>query len=723
MGCDGGDKAPAKADGNASRKASVVAGKKTPKADDKIPKAGDKTPKAGDKSPKAGDKTVKADTKPGAEADDFKYFAEQVADLRILRYRVPGFEQLSLKEKELSYYLYKAALSGREIIWDQNYRHNLAVKRTLEALISGYAGDKKSADWGKLVEYTKRVWFSNGIHHHYSMKKLVPEFSKDFFAASVKALDASKLPLAKDETAEQLIAKLSPVIFDPKLDAKRVNLDPKSDLIKSSATNYYGVGVTQKDVEKFYGAKAHKKVPNPVSWGLNSQLVKEGGKLKERTWKVGGMYGPAIAEIVKWLEKAVTVAENPKQKGALEQLVAFYKTGELKSFDDYSIAWVADTDSRIDVVNGFIEVYGDPMGYRGAFESVVSIRDLEASKRIEAISTEAQWFEDHSSIPGAYKKASVKGISAKVITVVVEAGDSAPSTPIGINLPNANWIRAQHGSKSVNLGNIVHAYDASRKSSGVLAEFAFNQAEIDRNKKWGAVSDMLHTDLHEVIGHASGKIKPGVGTPKETLKSFSSTLEEGRADLVALYYLLDPKLVEIGVMKDLDTGKAAYDDYMRNGLIVQLARLDLGEDLEEAHMRNRQMIAKWALEHGKDKKVVERKTKDGKTFFVINDYEALRGLFGELLKEVQRIKSEGDYKAGKDLVETYGVKVDPALHKEVKDRYAALKIAPYGGFIQPRLVPVVEGGKITDVKVEYPEDFTVQMLEYAEQYRLLPTYN
>ncbi len=658
-----------------------------------------------------------------AGSEDFEYFAEQFADLRVLRYQVPGFEELSLKEKQLVYSLSQAALAGRDIIWDQNYRHNLAIRRTLEALMRGYKGDKKSEDWTKFVEYTKRVWFSNGIHHHYSMKKIMPEFSKEFFAEGVKALDPRFLPLEKGENAEALLAKITPPMFDPEIDAKRVNLDPKADLIASSATNFYGPDITQKDVEAFYGAMKPADPKRPVSFGLNSQLAKVDGKLVERTWKVGGMYDPAIKEIVKWLKKAVEYSENEAQKKALEQLIAYYESGDLKTFDDYSVAWVADTDSRVDVVNGFIEVYGDPMGYRGAFESVVSIRDLESSKRIETISKSAQWFEDNSSIPDAYKKPSVKGISAKVITVVTEAGDAAPSTPIGINLPNANWIRAEHGSKSVNLGNIVHAYDSSAKSSGVLEEFSFSDEEVARTRKWGDYADTLHTDMHEVIGHASGKLKEGVGTPKETLKNYSSTLEEARADLVALYFLMDPKLVEIGVMEDLDTGRAAYDDYIRNGLMVQLSRLELGEDLEEAHMRNRQMIAKWVLEKGKDDKVVEQQQKDGKTYFVINDYDKLRTLFGELLAEVQRVKSEGDYEAGKALVEGYGVKVDPKLHEEVKKRYESLKIAPYAGFIQPKLIPVVSGGKITDVKIEYPDDFAAQMLEYGESHSFLPTYN
>lgn len=654
--------------------------------------------------------------------DDFEYFSEQFADLRILRYKVPGFEALPLQEKKLVYYLSQAALSGRDIIWDQNYRDNLTIRRTLEAVMKTYSGEK-GEDWDKFNEYTKRVWFSSGIHHHYSMKKILPEFSKEWFGTAFMAVDPTLLPLENDEKPDHLLGRIGLLMFDPTVDAKRVNLDPKTDLVRSSATNYYGAKVTQKQVEKFYAKKIDGAVKNPVSHGLNSKLVRRGGKLVEKVWKADGMYGPAISEIVKWLDKAVAVAENDAQKAALEKLIAFYRSGDLADFDAYSIAWVADTDSRVDVVNGFIEVYGDPMGYRGAYESVVSIRDMEASKRINAISKEAQWFEDQSTIPAAYKKKSVKGISAKVITVVMEAGDSAPSTPIGINLPNANWIRAQHGSKSVNLGNIVHAYDASAKSSGVLQEFAFSEEEVGRAKAWGDISDTLHTDMHEVIGHASGQLKDGVGTPKETLKNYASTLEEARADLVALYYLMDPKLIDIGVMQTLDVGKTAYDDYIRNGMMVQLSRLELGEDVEEAHMRNRQMIAKWVFEHGREKNVIEQKTKDGKTYFVVNDYEALRGLFGELLKEVQRLKSEGDYAAGKALVETYGVKVDAKIHEEVKRRYAALKIAPYAGFIQPRLVPVMEGEEIVDVKIEYPTSFTEQMLEYAESYSFLPHEN
>lgn len=658
-----------------------------------------------------------------AVSHEFQVQVDQFADLRVLRYRIPGFSELSLQEKKLAFYLYKAALSGRDIIWDQNYRHNLKVRRTLEAVMRGYEGEREGADWDALTVYAKRVWFSNGIHHHYSMKKIMPEFSKEFLGTVVRGTKASTLPLDKGQTADQLIEELTPILFDPKLDPKRVVLDSSKDMVVASATNYYGPGVTQKDVERFYGRKIDKKDPRPISWGLNSQLVKNKGKLVERVWKADGLYGGAITEIVKWLKLAATVAENEAQKDALQKLVVYYETGSLKAFDDYSIAWVKDTDSRIDVVNGFIEVYGDPLGFRGAFESVVSIRDMESSKRIDAISREAQWFEDNSSIPDAYKKKDVKGISAKVITVVVESGDASPSTPIGINLPNANWIRANHGSKSVNLGNIVSAYEESSKQTGVLEEFAASEEEVSRARQHNGLADTLHTDMHEVIGHASGAIKKGVGTPKETLKSYASTLEEGRADLVALYFMLDPKLVEIGVMPSLEVGMAGYDDYIRNGMLVQLARLELGEDLEEAHMRNRQMIAQWVYQKGKADKVVERVDKDGKTYFVVNDYAKLRELFGQLLREVQRIKSEGDYAAGRKLVEDYGVKVDRALHEQVLKRYESLAIAPYAGFINPRLVPVTEGGEIVDVKVEYPDNFVLQMLEYADEYSFLPTKN
>ncbi|MDA2925192.1 dipeptidyl peptidase 3 [Acidobacteria bacterium AH-259-L09] len=660
----------------------------------------------------------------GGEEPGFQYETEQFADLRILRYRVPGFESLTPKQKELLYYLYQAGLSGRDIIWDQNYRHNLYIRRTLENIVETYEGDRDSADWGNFMVYTKRVWFSSGIHHHYSTLKILPEFTEQYLAELVKNSDPQKFPLQAGETVDDLILKLTAIMFDQNIDAKKVNLDPNVDQIKESATNYYAEDLTQQEVENYYNAIIDRQDPRPVSYGLNSKLVKEKGVIREKVWKVGGMYTEAIEKIIYWLNKAAETAQTPEQKAVLEKLIEYYETGDLKKFDEYNILWVQDTASSVDVINGFIEVYGDPLGFRGAFESVVSFRDMEATKRIDALGKNAQWFENNSTIRDQHKKQKVTGISAKVITVVMESGDSSPSTPIGINLPNANWIRKEHGSKSVNLGNIVYAYDESAKSSGVLEEFAYNEEKIERARKYRTLASNLQTDMHEVIGHASGQIEPGVGTPKETLKSYASTLEEGRADLVALYYLIDQKLVDIGVMPSLEVGRAGYDSYIRNGLMVQLARLKSGEDLEEAHMRNRQMIGKWVYEKGRPDNVIEKKIKDGKTYFVINDYEALRGLFGQLLREMQRIKSTGDYQAGKSLVENFGVKVDPDLHKEVLERYAKLHRAPYGGFINPRLVPVADrSGNIIEVRIEYPEDFTKQMMYYGKYYSFLPTYN
>ena len=660
----------------------------------------------------------------GGEERGFQYQTEQFADLRILRYRVPGFESLTPKQKELLYYLYQAALSGRDIIWDQNYRHNLYIRRTLENIVETYEGDRDSADWENFMVYTKRVWFSSGIHHHYSTLKILPEFTERYFAELVKNSDPQKFPVQAGETVDDLILTLTAIMFDQNIDAKKVNLDPNVDQIKESATNYYAHDLTQQEVENYYNAIIDRKDPRPVSYGLNSKLVKEEGAIREKVWKVGGMYTEAIEKIVYWLKKAAEIAQTPEQKAPLEKLIEYYETGDLKKFDEYNILWVQDTASSVDVINGFIEVYADPLGFRGAFESVVSFRDMEATKRIDALGKNAQWFENNSPIMDQHKKQNVTGISAKVITVVVESGDSSPSTPIGINLPNANWIRKEHGSKSVNLGNIVYAYDESAKSSGVLEEFAYNEEKIERARKYRTPASNLQTDMHEVIGHASGQIEPGVGTPKETLKSYASTLEEGRADLVALYYLIDQKLLDIRVMPSLEVGRAGYDSYIRNGLMVQLARLKSGEDLEEAHMRNRQMICKWVYEKGRPDNVIEKKIKDGKTYFIINDYQALRGLFGQLLREMQRIKSTGDYQAGKSLVENFGVKVDPELHKEVLERYAKLHRAPYGGFINPRLVPVADkSGNIIEVRIEYPEDFAKQMMYYGKHYSFLPTYN
>ncbi|HQQ93845.1 MAG TPA: dihydrofolate reductase [Bacteroidia bacterium] len=651
----------------------------------------------------------------------FSFFSEQFADLRVLRYRVKGFEQLDLKTKRLLYYLYEAALCGRDIGYDQNYKYNLAVRKTLEAIISTKSHDNNSEEFKKLETYAKRVWFSNGIHHHYNHDKMIPECPKDFFTHVLEHVEERLLPMQKGQSKGEFIAFISDVIYNPYVAPKRVIQDANADKVAGSAVNFYE-GVNQKEAEAFYAAMVDKSSAQKPSYGLNSKLVKENGKLVEKVWKVGGMYSWAIEKIVFWLDKALTVCENEQQKQALEALIKFYRSGDLRDFDLYNIAWVKDTASAVDVVNGFIEVYHDPLSKKGSFESVVSIKDFEASKRIATIGANAQWFEDHSPTLPAHKKKNVKGISAKVINAVVESGDAAPSTPIGINLPNSDWIREVHGSKSVNLGNIVEAYDGSAGAS-VVDEFYYNDETRKRVKDFAPLADKLHTDMHEVIGHASGRLEDKVGQPSETLKNYFNELEEGRADLVALYYLMDPKLIELGVMPSLEYGKAAYDEYITRGLLIQLARIKPGMTVEEAHMRNRKMVSAWVFEKGRTKDVISRKSENGRTFYVINDYQALRVLFGDLLKEVQRIKSQGDFKAGQALIEDYGVKIDPALHKEVLARYEKLQIAPYAGFIQPRLVPVVQNGEIIDVKIEYPEDFKTQMLEYGRQYALLPVYN
>lgn len=653
--------------------------------------------------------------------EQFEYISEQFADLRILRYQIPSFDELSLQQKELLYYLSEAALSGRDMFWDQNFKYNLVVRKTLEAIISNHNCNANSEEYNQFLVYAKRVFFSNGIHHHYGSEKIFPECSQHYFETLIENCDDALLPIHAGESKDSFVAFLMDIIYNPNVAPKKVSLDAKADLVQNSAVNFYE-GVTEKEAIEFYEKQTDRASKTPLMLGLNSKLVKENGVLVEKTWKVGGMYTQAIERIVYWLEKAVTVAENDKQKDALQKLITFYKTGSLKDFDEYCIAWVKDTESAIDVVNGFIEVYEDPLGKKGSFESVVSVKDMEASKRIATIGANAQWFEDNSTLLPQHKKKNVKGISAKVINAVMESGASAPSTPIGINLPNNEWIREIHGSKSVNLGNIVEAYDQAAGGS-VVNEFYYNNAIKKNVLSYAGLADKLHTDMHEVIGHASGQIEPGIGQPHETLKNYASALEEGRADLVALYYLMDKKLVELGVMPSLDYGKASYDEYITKGLIVQLSRIKLGNEIEEAHMRNRQMVAKWAYEKGKTENVIEKKVENGKTYFVINNYEKLRVLFGELLKELQRIKSQGDYKAGKDLIENYGVKVDLALHKEVLERYKNLKMAPYQGFIQPKLIPVMEGEKIIDVKVEYPKNFTEQMLEYGKKYNFLPAEN
>lgn len=657
-----------------------------------------------------------------AEETEFEYVADQFADLRVLRYQVPGFDSLPLPTKELLYYLSEAALCGRDMTYDQNFKYNLAVRKTLEAIVAAYSGDVNDADYKKFLTYAKRVWFSNGIHHHYSMDKLLPECSPERFLAYLKNTPPNTLPLRNGETPEQFATFITDVIFNPNLAPKKVSLDASNDLIKTSAVNFYGEGIRQEDVEKFYAAMNTSTQKEPPMYGLNSKLVKENGLLVEKKWMLGGLYSASIEKIIFWLEKAIPIAENAAQKLALERLVNYYKTGNLKDFDDYNIAWVKDTKSSVDVVNGFIEVYDDPLGRKGTFESVVSVKDLEASKRIATIGANAQWFEDNSPILPQHKKKSVVGISAKVINAVMESGSSAPATPIGINLPNNEWIREIHGSKSVNLGNIVEAYDKAAGSS-VVNEFYYTDEIRQRVLKYAPLADKLHTDMHEVIGHASGQIESGVKPSSETLKNYSSALEEGRADLVALYYLYDQKLVDLGVMPNLDYGKAAYDEYITKGLLVQLSRIKKGQKIEEAHMRNRQMVAAWVYEKGKAQNVIEKKEENGRTYFVVNDYTKLRVLFGELLKEIQRIKSQGDFKAGQNLIENYGVKVDAQLHDEILARYANLKMAPYQGFIQPKLTPIFEGGKIIDVKIEYPKNFIQQMLDFGKTYSFLPAYN
>ena len=656
-----------------------------------------------------------------AEADKFDYTVEQFADLQILRYRVPGFENLSLQQKELVYYLTEAALQGRDILFDQNGKYNLRIRRTLEAVYTGYKGDKNTPDFKAMEVYLKRVWFSNGIHHHYGSEKFVPGFAPEFFKEAVLSVDTSTLPLAEGQTAEQLCDELSPVIFDPAVMPKRVNQAAGEDLVLTSACNYYD-GVTQKEAEDFYNAMKDPKDETPVSYGLNSRLVKENGKIQEKIWKVGGLYGQAIDKIVYWLKKAEGVAENPEQKAVIAELIKFYETGDLKTFDEYAILWVKDLNSLVDFVNGFTESYGDPLGMKASWESLVNFKDMEATHRTEIISGNAQWFEDHSPVDKQFKKDEVKGVSAKVITAAILAGDLYPATAIGINLPNSNWIRSHHGSKSVTIGNITDAYNKAAHGNGFNEEFVYSDAELQLIDKYADLTGELHTDLHECLGHGSGKLLPGVDP--DALKAYGSTIEEARADLFGLYYVADPKLVELGLTPNEDAYKAEYYTYLMNGLMTQLVRIEPGNNVEEAHMRNRQLIARWVFEKGAADKVVELVKKDGKTYVVVNDYEKLRELFGELLSEIQRIKSTGDYQGAHDLVENYAVKVDPVLHAEVLERYKKLNLAPYKGFVNPKYEAVVDAaGKITDVKVTYDEGYAEQMLRYSKDYSNLPSIN
>ena len=656
-----------------------------------------------------------------AEADKFDYTVEQFADLQILRYRVPGFENLSLQQKELVYYLTEAALQGRDILFDQNGKYNLRIRRTLEAVYTGYKGDKNTPDFKAMEVYLKRVWFSNGIHHHYGSEKFVPGFAPEFFKEAVLSVDTSTLPLAEGQTAEQLCDELFPVIFDPAVMPKRVNQAAREDLVLTSACNYYD-GVTQKEAEDFYNAMKDPKDETPVSYGLNSRLVKENGKIQEKIWKVGGLYGQAIDKIVYWLKKAEGVAENPEQKAVIAELIKFYETGDLKTFDEYAILWVKDLNSLVDFVNGFTESYGDPLGMKASWESLVNFKDMEATHRTEIISGNAQWFEDHSPVDKQFKKDEVKGVSAKVITAAILAGDLYPATAIGINLPNSNWIRSHHGSKSVTIGNITDAYNKAAHGNGFNEEFVYSDAELQLIDKYADLTGELHTDLHECLGHGSGKLLPGVDP--DALKAYGSTIEEARADLFGLYYVADPKLVELGLTPNEDAYKAEYYTYLMNGLMTQLVRIEPGNNVEEAHMRNRQLIARWVFEKGAADKVVELVKKDGKTYVVVNDYEKLRELFGELLSEIQRIKSTGDYQSAHDLVESYAVKVDPALHAEVLERYKKLNLAPYKGFVNPKYEAVVDAaGKITDIKVTYDEGYAEQMLRYSKDYSNLPSIN
>lgn len=656
-----------------------------------------------------------------ANTKAFQWNIDRFADIKVMRYQVPEFDDLSLQKKTLIYYLSQAAIEGRDILFDQNNKHNLLVRNVLEAIHSHYTGDKKSAEYQQFVVYLKQVWFANGIHHHYSMDKFKPLFSPDFFTQQFNLLPENASKGGSNLSSAEVKNLLLKVIFDPEFDKKRVNQKEGQDLILTSANNYYGEGITQKEVETFYEALHDAADKTPISYGLNSRLEKQGDTLVENVWKVGGMYSTAIEKIVYWLEKAVEYTENEQQKEVIEHLIAYYKSGDLKQFDAYNIAWLNDLNSQVDFVNGFIETYGDALGLKASWESIVNFKNEEATKRSLTISNNAQWFEDHSPIDDRFKKKEVKGVTAKVITAAMLGGDCYPATPIGVNLPNADWIRAAHGSKSVTIENITYAYDQSKKGDGFLEEFAYSEEEIEKARKYAFMTDNLHTDLHECLGHGSGKLLPGI--KGDELKSYGATIEEARADLFGLYYMMDEKMVQLDLLPTLKAAEAEYDGFIRNGLMTQLTRIQPGDDIEESHMRNRQLIAKWAYEHGNNE-VIEKKVKNGLTYFVINDYQKLRALFGDLLSEIQRVKSEGDLESAKKLVETYAVKVDQDILKEVHSRYSKLKLAPYGGFVNP--VYELEkdaSGNISDVKVTYTEGYVEQMLRYSNEHSWLnPAY-
>ena len=636
--------------------------------------------------------------------DNFEWQVDRFADIKVLRYQIPSWDDLTPKQRIYAYHLNQAGLAGRDIMWDCNYRHNLEIRRALEAMISSDYVNKESADYQAFELYAKRVFFANGIHHHYSNMKFAAEFNQDWFTTTLGEID-----IVLSEEALR-------AIFDPTFDAKKVNRADGADLLLESAVNFYAPDVTQAEAEAFYAAKEDADPLRPVSHGLNSRLSRdENGAIYEEVFSAHGRYSNSIKEIIGHLERAKANAENEEQAAALGLLIEYYETGDLAKWDDYNIAWVGTTGGDVDYINGFVEVYNDPMGYRGSYETIVQVKDFDASARMAVVADNVQWFEDNSPIMDEHKKESVVGVSYKIVTVAGEAGDATPSTPIGVNLPNANWIRVEHGSKSVSLGNIEDAYHAS-SGKGIMKEFGFSSMHNERAEKYGELGSKMHTALHEVVGHASGKINPGIGTPKQTLKNYSSTLEEARADLVALYFILDDKMQEIGLMENKEAGYAEYDSYISNGMMLQLRRILPGDDIEEDHMRNRQLVASWAVERGQAENVIERKVIDGKTYFIVNDYDKLRGYFGELLREIQRIKSEGDFEAGRTLVETYGVKVDQAIHAEVLRRSEPLNLAPYSGFVNPEMEPIMEGDSIIDIKVTYPMDFLGQMLRYGKYY-------
>ncbi len=649
--------------------------------------------------------------------DDFKYFVEQFDDIRILKYRLPGFENLSLRQKEYIYYLSQASLAGRDILWDQNFRYNLLIRRTLEAVIANYTGDKETSDYKAFMLYSKKVFFANGIHHHYSNDKFKPDFNAGFFAKLIHGTKADKLPLSQGQNSDQLAEVLSPIIFNERVFPRKVEQKPGVDMITESASNFYE-GVNQKEVEEFYAGKRKTDDPHPISTGLNTRVVKVNGKVIEEVYNIDGKYGAVINKIIQWLEKAIIAAESDKIKDELKILIEYYKTGDLKKWDEYNIAWVNNTAPMVDYINGFIETYEDPLGMKATWEAIVDYTDLEATRRTEIITGNAQWFEDHSPIQPKYRKEKVKGVAARVINIAMLGGDCYPASPLGINLPNSNWIRKEIGSKSVTLANITEAYNVASQGNGFLEEFAFDQTEVERIKKYGPLSDALHTDLHECVGHASGRLADG--TDPNALKNYASSLEEARADLFALYYIMDIKMLELGLLPNEEAAKASYDAYLRNGLLTQIVRIKPGKDIEEAHMRNRSAISHWVYEKGKTRNVVERFRIDGKSYVKINDYNKLRSLFGELLGEIQRIKSEGDYEAGRRIIEDFGVKIDQKLHTEILERYKKLNLAPYTGFVNPKLIPVYNTiGEMTDVQVEYVNDFLGQMMEYGRDYSFL----